>query len=123
MQVLNMRLCVNHQDRSSTHICHYCGDECCEHCVEEGILYWYCKKSECSQALQKEISSSLPENVICPACESQLLLDPQERFEKKLTCSTCKAVLDFNYDPPNISLNENSDLSDLELQIMRIPVF
>ena len=44
--------CANHPDRESLSFCHFCRDELCTACLNEGKEYYYCNKPECLKAVE-----------------------------------------------------------------------
>lgn len=97
-----MKHCVNHMEREALSICHNCGKDYCEKCLVEGEEYYYCKKPECQSSLIKELKSDSPTVIVCPICESELELSPEENLAGKLHCPECEAVIDFRSKPPRI---------------------
>jgi hypothetical protein len=103
-----MKSCINHPDQKATSICHSCGKDYCELCLDEGKEFYYCKNPECQKLLKKELyPETLPANVICPNCESDLDLSEDERISGKLHCPECEALIDFKVDPPKILPKES----------------
>jgi len=102
-----MTNCCVHIDREALSFCHNCGEYYCEACLAEGKEYYYCGKPECQIALKKEIlREGVPENVICPNCESELELSEEERISGKIHCPSCETVIDFNLHPPKVLSRE-----------------
>jgi hypothetical protein len=98
-----MKCCINHPDKKAFSICHGCGKDYCEFCLDEGKEYYYCKNRECQKLLKKELPPDrLPENVICPNCNSRFKLSLDEMKTKKVFCSKCEALINFNFNPPKI---------------------
>lgn len=103
-----MKKCSNHPDRKAYSICHNCGKDYCEECLEEGKEYYYCKNTECQEILKKELPIEiLSTNVVCPNCESSLELSEDERISGKVHCPECESLIDFNINPPKVFNREN----------------
>lgn len=103
-----MKTCFNHPAKKAFSICHSCGKDYCEECLNKGIKNYYCNNPECQAMLKKELDSDgLPINIICPNCKSELELSEDERTSKKVYCTECEALIDFNFVPPKILNKEN----------------
>jgi len=103
-----MNTCFNHPDKKAFSICHGCGKDFCESCLDEGKEYYYCKNPECQELLKNELPSyKVPKNVICPKCESEIELSEEERIIGKTHCSECSAFIDYTVVPPKILEREN----------------
>jgi hypothetical protein len=103
-----MKSCFNHPDKIAVSICHGCGKDYCELCLDEGTEYYYCKNSECQKLLKEELPpEKLPENVICPNCGIELDLSKDEMAIRKVHCPKCETLIDFKYNPPKILNAEN----------------
>ena len=103
-----MKTCINHPEKEALSICHGCGKEYCETCLDEGKEFYYCKNPECQELLKKEYPAGyLSEKIICPNCASELELSEEERTNGKVHCDECEVVIDFNVDPPAILDREN----------------
>jgi len=108
-----MKFCTNHPDKKAISICHGCGKDYCELCLDEGKEYYYCKKPECQKLLKKELTveglhaEKLPENVICPNCGIEFILSEDEMVNRIVHCPECEALINFNYNPPKILKAEN----------------
>ncbi len=50
-----MKTCVNHPNRRTFSICHSCGKDYCEQCLNEGKEYYYCESEICQVELKKEL--------------------------------------------------------------------
>ena len=50
-----MKYCYNHSDRKAFSLCHGCGKDYCEECLDEGTEYYYCKNPECQKLLKDEL--------------------------------------------------------------------
>ena len=98
-----MKSCFNHPDKKALSICHGCGKDYCESCLDEGKEYYYCKKPECQKLFKEELPlEKLSENVICPSCGNEFILSEDEMVNRKVHCPECEALINFNYDPPKI---------------------
>ncbi len=103
-----MNDCFNHPDKKAFSICHGCGKEFCESCLDEGIEYFFCKNSECQKLFRIELPPiEAPENIICPNCDSELELSDDERIKGKTHCPECESVIDFTVNPPKVLEKEN----------------
>jgi len=103
-----MKACVNHPDKEAFSICHNCGKDYCELCLDKGIEFYYCKNRECRAQLKKELlRSGLPENVKCPNCQTELELLEDERISGKVHCPVCEAFIDFKMSPPKVINSDN----------------
>ena len=103
-----MKFCVNHPDKKAFSICHGCGKDYCELCLEEGKEFYYCKNPECQKLLMKELlPGSFPVKIICPNCSCELALEYDERTSGKVHCPECEALIDFGVNPPKILNKEN----------------
>lgn len=103
-----MKNCINHPDKKATSICHGCGKDYCESCLDDGKEFYYCKNLECQKLLKKELYPEfLPPNVSCPNCESDLELTENERISGKVHCPECEALIDFKVDPSKVLPKEN----------------
>jgi hypothetical protein len=98
-----MKNCINHPNKKAFSVCHNCGKEYCQQCLDEGKEFYYCKNPECQESLRKElVPESLPLHLICPNCESELELSQDERISGKIHCRECEALIDFTGNPPKI---------------------
>lgn len=103
-----MKTCFNHPDKKAFSICHGCGKDYCEECLNEGKEYYYCKSPECQKLLLKELPpESLPVNIICPNCSFEFELTIEERTSRKVHCPECEAFINLKAIPPNVSRKEN----------------
>jgi hypothetical protein len=103
-----MKTCSNHPDKKAFSICHGCGKDYCEACLDEGKEYYYCKNSECQKLLLEELPSEpFPINVICPNCTCEIKLEYEERTSGKVHCPECEAVIDLRVNPPKLLNKEN----------------
>jgi|WetSurSiteA1Bulk_404760.scaffolds.fasta_scaffold69764_1 hypothetical protein len=103
-----MKFCVNHPNKKAFSICHGCGKDYCESCLDEGKEFYYCKNPECQKLLMKELlPSSFPVKIICPNCSCELALEYDERTSGKVHCPECEALIDFGVNPPKILNKEN----------------
>jgi hypothetical protein len=103
-----MKTCINHPDKKAFSICHGCGNDYCESCLDEGKEYYYCKKPECQKLLKAEIQSEdSPFYVTCPNCSSELELSNEERSSGKAHCTNCESLILVNTDSPEILRKEN----------------
>ena len=103
-----MKTCFNHPDNKAVSVCHNCGKDYCEQCLDEGKEFYYCKRSECQELLEKELPTiKAPESIICPNCDSELELSENERIKGKTHCPECESVIDFTISPPKILENKN----------------
>lgn len=48
--------CKNHPEKKALSICHNCGEYYCGNCLEEGLVYYYCRKPECYSFIENEIN-------------------------------------------------------------------
>lgn len=53
-----MKTCFNHPDKKAFSICHSCGKDFCEQCLNEGKEYYYCNSELCQSELKKELELS-----------------------------------------------------------------
>ena len=53
---MNNSYCKNHPDRKAINSCHNCKESLCEECLEEGLVYYYCRKPECYTFIEREIN-------------------------------------------------------------------
>jgi hypothetical protein len=98
-----MKFCSNHQDKKALSICHGCGKDFCELCLDEGKEYYYCKKPECQKMFKEELPlEKLSENVICPSCGNEFILSEDEIANRKVHCPECEAMINYNYNPPKV---------------------
>jgi hypothetical protein len=103
-----MKTCFNHPDRKSFSICHGCRKDYCAECLYEGREYYYCKNPECQELLKKDLPDfKMPKNVICPNCETELKLSGKERISGKIHCPKCESLIDFTFNPPQVTKKEN----------------
>jgi len=103
-----MKYCSNHSDKKAFSICHGCGKDFCELCLDEGKEYYYCKNPGCQKLLKEELNpGNLSENVICPSCGMEFILSEDEMVDRKVHCPECETLIDFNYNPPEIMKAEN----------------
>jgi len=98
-----MKYCVNHSDKKALSICHGCGKDYCELCLDEGKEYYYCKKPKCQKLLKKELpTEKLPENVNCPNCGIEFVPSEDEMSVRVVHCPECEAMINFNFHPPKV---------------------
>lgn len=98
-----MERCVNHLDRKPLSVCHGCGRQFCESCLDEGEEFYYCKSPECHDLfLKQKRIELLPAKIKCPASSSELELTDDERATRKLHCAVCETFLDYTVDPPKV---------------------
>jgi hypothetical protein len=103
-----MKFCVNHPYKKAFSICHSCGKDYCEACLDEGKEYYYCKNPECQKLLLEELPPEpFPINVICPNCSCEIKLEYEERTSGKVHCPECEAVIDLRVNPPGLLNKEN----------------
>ena len=103
-----MKFCVNHPDEKAFSICHGCGKDYCESCLDEGKEFYYCKNPECQRLLLEELPAEpLPVNIICPNCSCELDLLDDERTSRKVHCPECEALIDLGVNPPKVLNKEN----------------
>jgi hypothetical protein len=103
-----MKTCFNHPNKKAFSICHNCGKNYCEECLDEGKEYYYCKNPECQEILKKELPIEfLSTSIVCPNCESELELSEEERISGKVHCPECEVLIDFRIKPPKIINREN----------------
>jgi len=103
-----MKTCYNHPDKKAFSICHGCGKDYCESCLDEGKEFYYCKNPECQKLLLEELPTELVyEKIICPNCSSEFELTDKERASKKVHCPKCEALIDSQVNPPKVLNREN----------------
>jgi hypothetical protein len=112
-----MRTCFNHPDKKALSICHGCGKDYCEECLDEGLEYYYCRRPECHSLLLQELShenrtenhknGSDTEKVTCPNCKTEIELTEDEIEEKMVHCPECESLIDLRFDPPYILQKDN----------------
>ena len=68
--------CKNHPNRKALSNCHSCGNWFCHECLEEGLQYYFCKKTKCLRAFKLELLTP------CPSCSKKI--KPTARF-----CPAC----------------------------------
>lgn len=75
--------CKNHPDVEAIGFCHFCHDELCPSCLNEGKEHYYCNKPECLEAFNRGDfrrrdkcpycgGSIVPEFHFCPSCGGNL---------------------------------------------------
>jgi hypothetical protein len=102
-----MENCINHPDKKAEYVCHSCKKHYCELCITESGDYYYCKDPNCQKILQAGLKFEiLPAEIICPNCESDLLLENDERESRKVHCHECESLIDFTVDPPTVKKRE-----------------
>jgi hypothetical protein len=52
-----MQKCTIHPEKNAYSICQNCKNYFCEVCLDEGKVFYYCKKVECQQRLKEELAS------------------------------------------------------------------
>jgi ssDNA-binding Zn-finger/Zn-ribbon topoisomerase 1 len=98
-----MKFCVNHPDKKAFSICHSCGKDYCESCLDEGKEFYYCKNPECQKKLKEELASErLPLNIVCQNCSSVFEISSEEISSGKIQCPECKELIDFSEDRPRV---------------------
>jgi hypothetical protein len=103
-----MKTCVNHPNKKAIAVCHGCGKDYCELCLDEGIEHYYCRKPQCRKLLKEELSrGEMPEVVTCPNCGYKIKIPKNQKLSGKVHCKKCEATLDFNYNPPKVEKKEN----------------
>jgi len=103
-----MNTCFNHSEIEAFSICHGCGKEFCESCLDEGKEYYYCINPGCQELLKRELPSyKVLENATCPQCGNELELSENERIIGKIHCQECDKIIDYTVTPPKISEVEN----------------
>lgn len=103
-----MKTCINHPEKEALSICHGCGKDYCELCLEEGKEFYYCKNPKCQALLKKDFpAGKLAEKIICPNCASELDLSEDERLNGKVHCPKCEVAIDFTVIPTEILNKEN----------------
>lgn len=103
-----MKTCFNHPTKKAFSICHGCGKDYCELCLDEGTEYYYCKNPECQKLLLEELPTDLVhEKIICPNCSCEFKLTDKERTSKKVQCQVCDAYIDLNVNPPKVFHKKN----------------
>ena len=103
-----MKTCINHPQKEALSICHSCGKDYCESCLDEGKEFYYCKNPECQELFKKEMpAGKLTAKIICPNCASELNLTEDERLNGKVHCPECEVAIDFNVIPTEIVNKEN----------------
>ncbi|HUI29452.1 MAG TPA: DUF2007 domain-containing protein [Candidatus Acidoferrales bacterium] len=103
-----MEHCINHPGKKALSVCHGCGKNFCEVCLDEGREFYYCKNPACQELLKKDKKVELlPEKMMCPVCSSELELSNEDRTSKKFHCPECKSFVDLTEDPPKIWDDKN----------------
>lgn len=103
-----MKTCVNHPAKEAFSICHNCGKDYCELCLDKGTEFYYCKNRQCQAQLKEELlQGGLPPNVKCPSCQIELELSEAERISGEVHCPACEAFIDFRMSPPKVISREN----------------
>lgn len=103
-----MKTCINHPEKGALSICHSCGKDYCESCLEEGKEFYYCRKTECQELYKKEMpAGKLPAKIICPNCSIELDLSEDERLNGIVHCPECEVAIDFTVIPTEIVSKEN----------------
>ena len=103
-----MNYCENHPNKEALSVCHVCGKYYCESCLDEGDEYYYCKNPECHQELEKELGKfNIPANIVCPNCNTELVLSNEERMKDSIHCPECDAAIDLKSNPPKILEDED----------------
>lgn len=103
-----MKRCSNHPDRKAYSICHNCGKDYCEECLDEGKDFYYCKNPDCHEIIKKELPVEiLSANAVCPNCESDLELSEAEKISGRVHCPECESLIDFNQNPPKVLYRES----------------
>lgn len=87
--------CPNHPGRKVQGCCHACREWLCLECLQEGPLYYYCRKSRCSKKFQEEVRANGKK---CPSCGEILKGDPE-------FCAAC----DFRLKP--VAEDDREDLA------------
>jgi uncharacterized protein YbaR (Trm112 family) len=103
-----MKKCKNHPEVEALSICHVCGNDYCDLCLDEGKEYYFCKKAECHKLFEDESEKfETPQDVVCPNCSCELELSNEERRKGKIRCPECELAIDFASNPPKIIEDEN----------------
>ena len=103
-----MKTCSNHPDKKAFSICHGCGKDYCELCLDEGKEFYYCKNPECQKILHGELlPAPFPIQIICPNCLSEFELEDEERASRKIHCPECEAFINLKAIPPKVLKKEN----------------
>jgi transcription elongation factor Elf1 len=98
-----MNKCIIHNDKEALSICHGCGKDFCEICLDEGTEYYYCKNPECQNLLKNELPQiKILDNIFCPQCKTEFKLSDEEKTIGKIHCNECDKILDFTVDPPKL---------------------
>jgi uncharacterized protein YbaR (Trm112 family) len=103
-----MKTCFNHPYTKAFSICHGCGKDYCEECLDEGKEFYYCREADCVKLYKAELSSidisdeDEARDVECPNCKNILELTEEEQSSGKVHCPECEAFIDFNADPPKV---------------------
>lgn len=103
-----MKSCINHPKREALSICHGCGNDYCELCLDEGKEFYYCKKPECQELFKKEMpAGKLTPDIVCPGCGIEIELSENEMYNGKVHCHECEVLIDFTVTPHVILAKEN----------------
>jgi hypothetical protein len=103
-----MNNCFNHPKVEALSICHSCGKEFCELCLDEGKEYYYCKNSECHESLNKELQiEKFSKSVVCPGCKTEFEISAEEHSKGKIHCTECDKIINFILNPPKLMDIEN----------------
>ena len=98
-----MEKCPNHPEKEAMYVCHSCGRHYCESCLTAAGDYYYCNNPKCQEALKASmLSELLPEEIECPNCSANILLDEKEQTTRIVHCPECESLIDFSKEPPSI---------------------
>jgi hypothetical protein len=97
-----MKRCVNHPPLDALSVCHSCGKDFCEACLQEGGEFYYCQSPGCQAMLRLEKPPELARIVVCLTCGGEIQPTPTERRSRKVHCHECETFIDFNVQPPTL---------------------
>jgi hypothetical protein len=91
--------CKNHPVTRAISKCHVCQNYYCASCLIEGFEYYYCKQDDCLKVLDEKL---IPSENKCPSCSDRIILELDERIDKRFHCPNCEKYINMNFDPPKI---------------------
>jgi hypothetical protein len=84
-------------------MCHNCGKDYCNECLDEGIEYYYCKSPQCQIILNEELMARKKIKLICPSCKEQF-----EKLEKDVNNNNINCIYcNFLFTPYNTKIESN----------------